>query len=49
MFSVSTTGADSILQWDADGTSAGTTVETIVLVGFAGTASSTTDGLITLA
>lgn len=49
IFTASATGADSIVEYDNDGTGVGTTIETIVLVGFAGTASTTTaDGLITL-
>jgi len=44
-------GADTLLQYDTDGTGAGTTVESIVLVGYAttGTTTTTADGLITLA
>lgn len=49
IFTISSSGTDSILQWDSNGSAAAGNVETVVLVGFAGTASSTTDGLITLA
>lgn len=49
-FTTSATGADSVVQWDTDGTGAGTNVASIVLVGFVNTGStSTNDGLITLA
>lgn len=49
-FTTSSSGADTLVQWDNDGTGAGTTVESILLVGFANTGStSTNDGLITLA
>jgi len=48
-FTTSATGSDSLLQWDSNGTAAGGSVETIVLVGFANSATtSTNDGLITL-
>jgi hypothetical protein len=50
IFSTSATGTDSIVQWDNDGSGTGTTIETVVLVGFVNTASTTTtDGVITLA
>jgi hypothetical protein len=44
-------GTDTLLQWDNDGTGAGTTVESVVLVGYVttGTTTSTNDGVITLA
>jgi S-layer protein len=49
-FTSSSTGADTLVQWDSDGTGVLTAVDTILLVGFANTAStSTADGLITLA
>ena len=49
VFTTSSTGTSSILQWDDNGTAAAGNIETIVLVGFNGTATSTVDGLITLA
>lgn len=50
VFTTNSTGADSIVQWDSNGTSADGNTETIVLVGFVNSASTTTnDGLITLA
>ena len=49
IFTSSATGADSIVQWDSNGTTAFGNVETIVLVGFAGVASDSVGSLITLA
>ncbi len=50
IFTTSSTGTDSILQWDSNGSVSGGNTETIVLVGFVNSASTTSvDGLITLA
>ena len=52
IFTTNTSGADTAIQWDSDGTADGAAdaLETIILVGFANTASTTTtDGVITLA
>lgn len=49
IFTASATGTDSAVVYDVTGTTAGGNVEMIVLVGFAGGATTTTDGLITLA
>ena len=49
IFTVNASGTDSVLRWDAEGTDVNTVIETIVLVGFAGSGSTTNDGLITLA
>ena len=49
IFTTSSTGADSLVVYDTTGSGAGTTVATIVLVGYALTGStSTIDGVITL-
>ena len=49
VFTASATGTSSLLNWDDNGTATGGNFEAIVLVGFAGTGSTTADGLITLA
>lgn len=49
IFTASLTGADSAVVYDANGTTAGGNVEAIILVGFTGTATTTNDGVITLA
>ena len=50
IFTSSATGTDSIVQWDTDGVGVAGVIETVVLVGFVNTASTTTTaGLITLA
>ncbi len=50
IFTTSSTGTDSIVQWDSNGSGTSGNTETIVLVGFVNSASTTTvDGLITLA
>lgn len=48
IFTTSATGADSLYQWDSNGTTAAGTIENIVLVGFTGTAAAGVN-LITLA
>ena len=48
-FTSSSTGADTLVQWDSNGTTALGNVESALLIGFANTGSTaTTDGLITL-
>jgi hypothetical protein len=37
IFTTSATGTDSLVEWDGNGTTAAGSIETIVLVGFAGT------------
>jgi hypothetical protein len=49
VFTVSVTGADSLVQFDNDAAGAGTTIDNIVLVGFVNTSSSAASGIITLA
>ena len=49
-FATSATGADSLVQWDTDGTDNAGVIASIILVGFVNTAStSTVDGVVTLA
>lgn len=48
IFTASTTGADTLAQWDSNGTTAGGTIESVVLLGYAGTASSVGANLLTL-
>jgi len=49
-FATSATGADSLVQWDTDGTANAGAIASIILVGFVNTGStSTVDGLVTLA
>jgi S-layer protein len=49
-FATSATGTDSLVQWDSNGTTGAGNIESIILVGFVNTASSSTaDGLVTLA
>ena len=47
VFSVTTAGADLLLQWDTDGTGSGTSYESVVLIGantgFGGAAASTSN------
>jgi Ca2+-binding RTX toxin-like protein len=49
IWTTSTTGADSILVFDADATSVATVTDFVVLVGFVGVASTAAAGVITLA
>lgn len=48
LFTVSTTGKDTLVQWDSNGTTPLGNVESIVLVGFEGTGSTVGTNLITL-
>lgn len=45
IFTTSTTGADSLVQWDSNGTAASGNVESIILVGFAGSLTATANTL----
>ena len=48
IFTTSTTGTDTLVQWDSNGSGAGGNLENVVLVGFDGTNSTVGTNLITL-
>jgi hypothetical protein len=49
IFTTSSSGTDSLIQWDGDAAAGGAGIETAVLVGFVSTASTVAAGIVTLA